>query len=551
MRFIEISFSRVKQEIETFLKNEYNKAGLLFSNASPYGQILTVIENLHELSLLYLKNTINNLDLSLPNSMNERIIRNAAIFAGHIPGRSISATGTLKFTLKPNIDLEKEIGGGRVTLRNRSNIKNKTNGLDYALDLGTEKITHNLKEKKSFFVNIIQGKWQVSNNTGAGLPLQTIQVSNPNGKDIENFNVIVRVNGYNWENKRHLYDMIPEEGSVVVRTGFNGGIDVVFGNGAFGQIPPIGSRIDILYLSSDGGSGNIFRRTKNDWTFIDDITDGYGSTLDAEKLFDIDIYVDINFGAEKESFMFTKNMLPLVTNNAVLALPQHFAYEIKKLGVFSHVNAYEKSDTIFITATPNISLFKNQADDYFNINMGAFKLDEYEISKIDKYLKSSGTIQLTKKYKIINPKLSFYAMYVYVIPYSNATDDSINAQITQAVSSYFLFLGRIDRIPKLDIIKALSVISDIHSVDIQFISKKNEIYHKNGKVNQNYQPNTTIGLDPVLGDILIDPDEVPVLRGNWSDRNGIFYSDDMTSTGLKAINIIKKGTVDVKNKFLK
>ena len=38
--------------------------------------------------------------------------------------------------------------------------------------------------------------------------------------------------------------------------------------------------------------------------------------------------------------------------------------------------------------------------------------------------------------------------------------DSVNAQILQATSEYFLNLGRIDRIPKLDIIKALSGISE-------------------------------------------------------------------------------------------
>ena len=40
--FSEITFSNVKFEIENFLKNEYNKANVLFSAAAPYGQILLV-----------------------------------------------------------------------------------------------------------------------------------------------------------------------------------------------------------------------------------------------------------------------------------------------------------------------------------------------------------------------------------------------------------------------------------------------------------------------------------------------------------------------------
>jgi hypothetical protein len=267
---------------------------------------------------------------------------------------------------------------------------------------------------------------------------------------------------------------------------------------------------------------------------------------------------------------FTRNILPIASNNFVLGLPQQYAYEIKKLGVFSHVNAYERSGTIFIVATPNIRLFKSQNADYFSINIAAFILDNYEKSKIDKYLRTGGNIQLTRKYKIVSPTLSYYTMNIFVISYSDATDESVNAQILDKISEYFLDLSRIDRVPKLDIIRELSTITDIHSVDIQFVSKKNEDYHNENmviaanKVSKyastyntdistaalvpGYNPTSVVGLDPVLGDIIFDPNEIPVIRGGWYDRNGNYYSDGVDSTGLKSVNIIKKGTVDSKNR---
>ena len=122
MNFIQISFSRVKSEIEEFLKTEYNKASLLFSSASPYGQILSVVENLHQLSLLYLKNTLNQFDLSNASITNDRIIRNAAIFAGHNPTRGISSSGNLQFTIKSSVDLEKELPGGRISILNKTTL---------------------------------------------------------------------------------------------------------------------------------------------------------------------------------------------------------------------------------------------------------------------------------------------------------------------------------------------------------------------------------------------------------------------------------------------
>ena len=565
MNFTSIRFSNIKTQIEDFLKTEYGKASILFSTASPYGQILGVIENLHQLSFLYLKNSINAHDISLPNSLNRRIIRNAAITAGHIPGRAISSSGTLRFSLKTNIDLEKDVPGGKITFYNRINIKNKTNSLDYSFNIGIEKVTHKITPNYNFFVPIIQGKWVTKTFTGQGTPLQTLSSNETGQKDVENFNVIIQVNGEIWTIKKHIYDMIPNEKAVVVRTGYDGGVDIIFGNGGFGEMPPIGSVIQLNYIKTDGSLGNIFRRTINDWTFVDSILDGNGMTLDVDKVFNIEIYNDISFGADGESLEFTKAVLPISSNNFVLALPQQYAYEIKKLGIFSHVNAYEKSGTIFIAVVPNINLFKNQNADYFTIDKSTFTLDTYEKSKVDNYLRTSGVIQLTRKYKIVNPKLSYYIMNVFVIPYSDATDDSVNSQILEKISDYFLTLSRIDRIPKLDIIKRLSTITDIHSVDIQFISKKNEDYHREMKIamqNQlskyantgtarqlpDYNPTLTLGIDPILGDILFEPEEMPIIRGAWRNRDDAYYSSDIESSGLKSVNIIKNGTVDSKKR---
>jgi hypothetical protein len=89
MNFIQISFDNIRNEVENFLRREYKRANILFSPASPYGQILNVLQNLHQLSFMYLKNSISQFDLSDVNSQNELIIRNAAISVGHNPGRTM------------------------------------------------------------------------------------------------------------------------------------------------------------------------------------------------------------------------------------------------------------------------------------------------------------------------------------------------------------------------------------------------------------------------------------------------------------------------------
>lgn len=565
--FIQITYNNIKTEVEYFLKKEHNKGNLLFSKASPFGQILSVMENMMQLSMLYLKNTIQLLDINNVNTTNDRVIMNTAIAAGHNPSRAISATGTLKLVLKSNVDLLKEIPGGRITVLNRTKIKNNTNGLSYLLNIGSDRISHIITPNYQFFLPIIQGEWITNTRTGDGNELLTFNFSEGVNKDVENFNVEVLVNNEYWQVKKHLWDMIPEEKACVVRSGFNGGIDVVFGNGGFGAIPEIGSIINVNYIRTDGADGNIYRRTRNDFKFVDDVFDGNGEIIDLNKVFDIEIYTDINFGANKESIAFTRNILPIASNNFVLGTPQQYAYEIKKLGIFSHVNAYEKTGTIFIVATPNIKLFKSNDSNYFKIDLRAFYLDNYEKSKIDLYLRSGGNLQLTKKYRIKSPDLSFYTMNIHVISYSDAIEESVTAQILDKISEYFLNLNRIDRIPKLDIIKELSTISDIHSVDVQFVCKKNEDYHKavminssNKKsqydtnyntdisVNTDYDDTSMIGLDPILGDIIFEPNEIPIIRGGWFDRNDLYYSDNIDGNGLKSVNIITTGRIDSKNK---
>lgn len=561
--FSSISFSGIKAEIERYLTNEFGKAGILYSPASPYGQILSVLENLHQLSILYLKNAISQLDLSQPNAINPRVIRSAAIYAGHNPGRGISATGTLKLSLKSTTDIDKDIPGGRITIANKIKLKNNTNSLDYSTNTGVETVTHKITPNYSFYLPIIQGSFKSRTFTSTGSEIQTFSISETGGKDVENFNVEVYVNGTLWSLKKHLYEMLPDEEACVVRTGFNGGIDIIFGNSGFGAIPQLAAPILVIYLCTDGSVGNIFRRTRDDFRFVDDIIDGNGESVDISRVFDVDISTDINFGSDPESILFTKSILPISSNNFVLATAQQYAYEIKKLGVFSHVNAYEKTGTIFIVATPNIRLFKNQNSDYFTISLKAFELDQYEISKINKYLKTSGTLQLTRRYKIQSPRLSYYIININVISYSDSSSDSVRAQILDRISEYFLSLKRMDRIPKLDLIKELSSISDIHSVDLQFISKKNEDFHrqninrsKNAQLsnsssirpNPDYNPIEIKGLDPILGDIIFDAEEIPIIRGGWRDRNEIYYSPDIEGNQLKSVNIINKGVVDSKKR---
>ena len=84
----------------------------------------------------------------------------------------------------------------------------------------------------------------------------------------------------------------------------------------------------------------------NDFTFEDDIYDSEGNVLNMGELFDVYIHNDINFGVNGESVKYMKSVIPYVSRNFVLATPEQFIYHLKRLNMFSKVNAYFSQNVV-------------------------------------------------------------------------------------------------------------------------------------------------------------------------------------------------------------
>ncbi len=194
-KFIEVKFQQLKQEVSDFIKKTYNKSDVMLSAADPYGHILGAVEMIFSTSMLYLKNILSQFDINNPTNNNAKMVQFAARVSGYNPGRAISATGTLSLQLRPGIAILDEIPGGEITLLNGSKITNKSNSLDYYLDLSTDKVTFHLEHNKTYYLPVVQGRIEAQTFTGTGEKLQSFSVNLPNGQQIENFRVSVRVNG--------------------------------------------------------------------------------------------------------------------------------------------------------------------------------------------------------------------------------------------------------------------------------------------------------------------------------------------------------------------
>ena len=603
--FIELKYNGLSEQIKSWLQNQYSKSDVVFSEASPYGQILKVDKELFTHNIIYNKNSVNQ--IAIDYATDDRMITNLARISGHNPTRPISATGTISMRLKTGVDIESQIGGSKIKINNRTLLKNKSNSLYYNIVLGTDYAIYDITSDMTIQLNVIQGKYESQTFTGQGLKDQSFSVNVDGISNIENFNFSVFYNGILLSSKVGMYDMLPFEYAYFSRTGFLGGLDIYFGTGDFGFVPSIGSVIEIKYLLSDGKNGNILNNKINDFTFIDSIYDGNGDIISVDTLFDVTIENDITFGADKENKVFTKNAIPYVSRNFVLSTPDQFIYTLKKLNMFALINAYNTLDENninnnsyidqFITATfgqnvpdrekirenlknyfpniydnvvylyliPDVKNYFISDYNYFNIPFDAFYLDTNEKKKVMDYLRMMGTLSITTNVKIIDPIISRYVINIYVRRFNTDFEDNVRNKIIAVVSDYFINVTRYDRVVKAELIQKIKEqVTGVDSINLDFICKKNEDYHRDRKIavinssvsNTNdttllppptpvnpdrYDPNKTLGLDAVQGDIMADKNEYAVLRGGWYDRNGIYYNDVPIINGLSTINIVWTG----------
>ena len=540
--FIELRYEELTTQINGYLRTVYSRADQTFTNASPFGMVINVLKEFFQWSTIYQKNVVRNFQVE--EADNTKAIRNLARIGGHNPTRAITATGTLKLKLKPGVDINSDIAGGLIKVTDKTLMKNKTNGYNYTIRLGKDEDVYRLSQSSQIFFNVVQGVYEEQQYTGNGEVNQSFSVNISSTAEIDNFDVEVLYNNNPLSLKEGQYDMLRNELACYTRTGMNGGLDLYFGNGDFGFTPEVGSIITVRYLLTEGTNGQILTPTRNDFQFLTEIRDNNDDTVDVTNNFDVIIDKDITFASNGETDDFIKSVLPNVSRNFVLATPSQYIYNLSRLELFSKVNVYntlddnnfENDNKIFLFLVPKISNYYTGGVNYFNVPMDAFFLDNYEIDKTLTYLKKLGSITTNTVIEIIQPRISRYVMNIYIRKHEGFADDTIKQNVLSQTSDYLTTLQRDDRIVRSDIIKVIEEIPGVDSTQITFFSKKNEDYHK-----LKPDSDTIYGLDPILGDIVVEKDELALIRGGWSDRNYTYYNDTPDAGGLGPLNIVFVG----------
>ena len=561
-----LKFGEIFLQVRNYLVEVYNQTGDIFSVASPYGQILSVLQSFVQLIFLYLEDSL--VELNILTATKRRSIYGFARLAGHNPTRSISAEGTINIKWKPSVS---ELNFSYINLLDKTVINCETNGLPYIVRISNEMESMKINKTNTDLIplKIIQGELASQTVTGRGTELQSFMIKDK--KSIDNENVKIYVNGEPLEIVDSLYDMTKGSKQCIVKTGITDGIDIYFGNQDFGFIPDSGSTIRIEYVLTDGYGGNVFGKTNDiKWKWKDAVFSNNGIEIDLNEYIYVAIDKPIVLGADAEDPSLTKLIAPKTSRSYVLANTENYVNFFSRFN-YSYVDAYTTFDdqyisddnVIYLFLIPDIERRLQTNSDYFSTNLDNFYLDEEEKAALYRYLNKSGQQMISSELQIVDPILTKYVVNIFLRIFDTSNPGKVNSDVLAKITDYLLKVKRRDKIPKSDLISIIENVDGVDSVNISFISESNErsiidgYYYKNIEtfdqvrgiktvqqvkvtVPTNTDPN--LGLDD-FGDVMIGLNEMPIFRGAFYDRFGNYFEDGLSDDTYSSVNVIIKEVI--------
>ena len=574
--------SRVKanemiSDTRSYISRLYGRTGELFTTASPFSQILDVLNEITKLIFFYIEDA--TVEQNILTAQNPESIYGLARLAGHDAFRGASSYGEIKLRL--NTSASTVIAGDALNILKNSRIKSVSNGLEYILKTSNDKFRIEKSNSEYIYIPVIQGKVESQTVTGTGEKLQSFNIAVRGNTD--HHSPRVYVNSELWTKYDSLYDMKVDTKGYLIKTGINGGLDLYFGNGSFGKIPATGASITVEYMITDGSIGNLSGSKDLTFKFIDAGFDSLGEEHDLNEVLEASFTVAPKMGADPESMELTKLIAPLQSHSFVLANPDAYEHFLSRYGMFSYLDAYNTTDdgyldddnVIYLFMLPDTKKKLTKNKDYFNLELDEFFFSSDEKNGILELLENSGQQMVTTEVKIVEPDVQYFRMDVKVRYFEGYNKATLASEMRSKISDYLMNVTRRDRLPKSDIIALLESVEGIDSVNVRFVSKAEEDARRNGyyilekttvtpstpiledigngkqkyvffkktvtEQKVNFEPNAplpeeVINLDS-FGDIILGREEVALFRGGWQDRDGVEILDDAKTGEMAALSI--------------
>ena len=466
----------------------------------------------------------------------KKSIYGLASLTGYNPSLGKAAVANIKLDFLPNNE-----GAYNIILNNKTALTCTQNGLKYNIILPQECIMLNINNDNSTkYLTAVQGIFNSQRFVSTGGQYYTI-----NFKFIGNIDtdyITVKVNNEVWEPAASLYDMHPLGKQYVIRSAFNGGIDLIFGNESHGKALLANDVVDVTYLIHDGEAGNLNPDLETYFVFDNTLFGTNGDSYDGNTLFNITFAESdpITSGSNSETIEHVSHMIGLNSRSLVLASPDNYKVLINRFGFCGYNKTWPDPNSMTVNSMI-IKNFKNNVvtgDDYFKLNENDFILSATQKASIQNYIQNNGGQLAATKYNIVDPDICKYAMFVYVTTKSKKYNrDILSKNIRHYVGEFFANIQSDWFIPKSDIIHTIKTnVEGVDSVDVYILSQKNEeaIYRgeytndiyilnnttgnyikKTEKVKVNPGENPNLGLD-AHGNIFLESElQFPVLMGGW------------------------------------
>ena len=546
----------VQQAVE-YLVVKYEQAANVFTPASPFGQLLSVISNIAELIFTYISHTAE--ELNIRTAQNIESIQGLAQLAGHEAYRGGAAYGVMGVKLNTSNDFE----GNHLTIKNFSKFTINDTGCIYFMNLPTDSIKLSVGSSSFISVPFMQGEIESQTFTSNGTPLQSF---NPVIKGMtDHDNIAVRVNGKEWRKVDSLYDMPAYDGDTpessecfIVKTSPSIGVSIFFGNDNFGQIPPAGAIIEVIYIKTAGMAGNS-NSTGLSYSFIDMGIDEQGNEVDLNEVLIVETIAPPMLGTNYEDPEFTKAIAPKASKSFVLATPENYVSFLSKYNQYSFIYAYHTKDddditddnVVYLKIIPNIKKKLSSSEDYFEVPVSEFVLDKYEKESLIAALENSGRMLIGSEVEIVDPEVKYFTINVILRYFNNIDKSSITSNIRSVLNKYFLNINRSDIIPKSDLISLIEVIDGVDTCDVFFMTKDNEMAKRKGYYYDDYDGMIPVGKneDPQIGfdsygNLVMDKKCVYVPRGGWKDAKDNYYTVTPEEGKMGPLNIFFDTPVD-------
>lgn len=411
-----LSFSQMYEDTMKYIKSVYHTAGQEFTMASPFAQLVKVTLNLGRMILFYIETSIT--ELNIESAHHARSIRGLATLSGHAPSSGIAARGSLYMTY----NMSSEYMGETIVIKNHTKIKNTSNGLTYIamLPSSSMRLTVGAYDSK-IEIPVIQGVIKYQQATGSGETMQSYNFANKSGEIVDNFFINVYVNNKRWAAVDSMLDMGYNQYCCIIKPSFNGGIDVFFGTGINGAVPPEGSTILFEYLSSSGVYGNIYESAEESyWEFEDSGYTASGEYVNLNDIYNLSPASDMLFGTERESIEMTRKLAPNVSRSFVLANATNYKYFLTKLNMFSIIDAFSgfnvvddsKIEIKYTTAKEKYASVKEQYMKQVNLT-GASSVEALDLKT---KMEDARTEMELLKSKYDDAKLDDNVIYLYLVP---------------------------------------------------------------------------------------------------------------------------------------